>query len=102
MGRGALLKIKEQGPYRKLIGFEIEGENIASRDNEIYHREEKVGLITSGNFSPSLNKSIAIGYVKSDFASTGKELEITKDGKRLRAKVVPMPFYDPKNEKVHS
>ena len=100
VGREALLKIKEEGPTRMLVGFEVEGNMVMAKDNLIYDQEEKIGSVTSANVSLFLNKSIGLGYVKSKWALPGTVLEIEKDGKRFRAKVVPTPFYDPRNERL--
>jgi aminomethyltransferase len=100
VGREALLKIKKEGPTRMLVGFEIEGNMVMAKDNLIYRQEEKIGSVTSANHSPFLNRSIGLGYVKSECALQGTELEIEKDGKRFRAKVVPTPFYDPQNKRI--
>lgn len=100
IGREALLRIKEEGPSRMLVGFEVEGSMIMAKDNPIYHQEEKIGSVTSANISPFLNKSIGLGYVKAEWASPGTVLEIEKDGKRFGAKIVPTPFYDPKNKRL--
>ena len=100
MGREALKKIQEQGPSRKLVGFEIESGDIVAKDNKVFLEDNIIGSITSGNFSSILNKSIAIGYVEPDCAVRGTDVEIDKEGKRHPAVVVPTPFYDPDNERV--
>jgi aminomethyltransferase len=102
VGREALLKVKKEGPSGKLVGFEVEGGTIEARDNVIYHHAEKIGWVTSGNFSPILNANLGIGYVKSELACVGTEFQIEKNGKRMVARVVPTPFYDPKNERLHT
>ena len=54
--------------------------------------DEKAGTVTSGGFSPTLGHPIAMAYVEAGHAGEGTALEIDVRGKRLPARVVPMPF----------
>ena len=58
----------------------------------MFSGDRPVGVVTSGGFSPSLERPIAMAYVDSALAAPGTKLEIDVRGKRLAANVVPMPF----------
>jgi aminomethyltransferase len=75
------------------VGFEVTGKRAAREGNAIYQADKRVGIVTSGTFSPTLNKPIAMGYVQPDCTLPGTTFEIDIRGTRQEARVVPMPFY---------
>jgi aminomethyltransferase len=75
------------------VGIEMVAQGIPRKDYQIY-KGSKIGEITSGTFSPLLKKGIAMGYVASEYSSTGTEVEIDIRGRRVPAKIVKPPFYD--------
>lgn len=93
IGKAALLKQKEQGLEKILRGFMIAGKAIARHGDKIFKGTEEVGYITSGTKSPVLDKSIAIGYVKKEFAKIGEEFIVKSKNKDLKATIVKLPFY---------
>ncbi len=93
IGREAIVKMKAAGLPRKLVGFEVEGKNIARHGYSILKDGAKIGHVTSGTFSPSLEKSIGLGYVASEHAAVGTELAIDIRGRAAQARVVKTPFY---------
>ena len=96
VGADALRKIKEQGPRKKLVGLELSGKRIAREGSVILSGDQQVGTITSGTMSPTLERSIAMGYVSASLAEPGTGLLVVPRGKAGRgqeAKVVPLPFY---------
>jgi aminomethyltransferase len=80
------------GTPRKRVGLALEGRLAAREGAEILFENEKVGVLTSGGFSPSLEHPIAMGFVASAHAAPGTALELEVRAKRLPARVVPMPF----------
>ena len=81
------------GPSRKRVGIRPEGRAPAREGTEILSASgEKIGIVTSGGFAPSLNAPVAMGYVTSTHASSGTALQLMVRGKPLAATVVPMPF----------
>lgn len=89
-----LLKQKEVGVSRKLVGFEMIDRGIPRHDYEIVDAEgTKIGLVTSGTQSPSTGKAIGLGYVPTALTSPGSEIYIQIRGKNLKAQVVKLPFY---------
>ena len=93
IGRDALLAQKESGPSRKLVGFEMLDRGIARHDHEVYAGADRVGRVTSGTQTPYLEKAIGMAYVPVELAASDTELSIDVRGRRLRARVVRMPFY---------
>ncbi len=102
IGREALVARKEN-PQEKLVGLEISGEEMGGGGDGVYIGREQVGTITSGMISPYLRKNIALCKMKIIHSDLDTEVEIGKlDGhqKRIPAKVVAFPHFDPKKERV--
>ncbi|MCP4203309.1 MAG: glycine cleavage system aminomethyltransferase GcvT [bacterium] len=93
VGRDALIEAKSRGPARKLVGFEITGRGIARQGYSVFVNGASVGTVTSGTFSPTLEKAIGMAYVPSELARVGREMEIERRGRRLSAVQVKLPFY---------
>jgi glycine cleavage system T protein (aminomethyltransferase) len=92
-GREVLQREKEEGPRRKLVGFEMVDRGIARHGYPIVDREEEIGVVTSGTHSPTLKKAIGLAYLPLDKSSQGSEFAVLIRGKEARARVVPTPFY---------
>jgi len=89
----ALQQQKQEGVGRKLVGIEMIDRGIPRHDYEITDAEGNViGKVTSGTQSPSLQKAIGMGYVKTEFAKEGTELYIKIRDNQIKAKVVKPPF----------
>lgn len=88
-----LLKQKENGIDKKLVGFELLDRGIPRHDYEIVNANDVViGRVTSGTQSPTLQKPIGMGYVKIDYSNIDTEIFIKIRNKNIKAKVVKMPF----------
>jgi len=96
IGEDRLREIKSEGISRKLVGFEMVDAGIAREGYPVISEGEKSGLVTSGGYSPSLNKSIGLAYVPIDNAFPGNSLAIEIRGRRREAKIVQTPFYKKK------
>lgn len=92
-GRDALLKIQREPLRRVRVGLALKGQRVARQGYPILRGEETVGHITSGTFSPTLKKPIAMGYVRPDCIKPGTELQIDLRGRKEPACVVELPFY---------
>ncbi|MFM5918484.1 MAG: glycine cleavage system aminomethyltransferase GcvT [Novosphingobium sp.] len=92
IGAERVLRELAEGTSRKWVGLTLEGRQAAREGAEVYAGNEKVGVLTSGGFSPTLEKPIAVAYVASSHAAPGTALEIDVRGKRLPATVAPLPF----------
>jgi aminomethyltransferase len=93
IGADVLRRQKSEGAPRKLIGFEVLDRGIARHGHEVFVNGERAGVVTSGTQTPFLKKSIGMAYLPAASAAAGTEFEIDVRGRRLRAQVVPMPFY---------
>ena len=74
------------------VGLSVEGRMPAREGAPVYAGETLVGKVTSGGFSPTLQRPIAMAYVGAEYSAEGTSLEIEVRNKRLPAKVSPMPF----------
>lgn len=82
---------KDKAPIRKRVGLEVKG--APAREGAIlFHEGKEVGVITSGTFSPTLKKPVAMGYVKSALAVIGTNLTVQVRGKDVPCVVAKMPF----------
>ncbi len=93
IGREALLKIKEQGLERKLVGIEMLDRGVCRAEYVIYINEHPVGSLTSGAPGPSVHKNIGLGYVVTGHAIIGHAVDIDIRGRRTAAQIVALPFY---------
>ncbi|TFG15090.1 MAG: glycine cleavage system aminomethyltransferase GcvT [Promethearchaeota archaeon] len=93
IGKDFLLKQKESGVSRILVGLNLLDKGIIRQNSKIYKNSKNIGYVTSGGFSPTLKKSIGLALVKTELSSIGTELEIEIRGKLLKAIIVSTPFY---------
>ena len=104
IGKDILIKRKEN-PQKKMVGLELAGKEKANHGDCVHIGRSQVGIITSGCISPTLNKNIALCRIDVGHSEIDTEVEVGKiDGhqKRIPAKIVPFPHYDPKKLKVRS
>jgi len=92
-GREALLRQQEEGLPRKLVGIEMIDRGIPRTHYPLYAGETLVGEVTTGTRAPSLKRDLGLALVETPYAVVGTELLIEIRGKKLRARVVPTPFY---------
>lgn len=92
-GRDALLKIREKPITSVRVGLKLASRRIAREHSEVWSGSTQIGEVTSGTFSPTLEQSIAMAYVKSESAAIGTAVEIDIRGKREPAEIVALPFY---------
>jgi aminomethyltransferase len=93
VGSEAVARARAEGTAEKLAPFRIEGAGIPRQGNPILAGGEEAGVVTSGSFSPSLGIGIGMGYVRSDLAEPGTEIEIDVRGKRRSARIASKPLY---------
>ncbi|WP_295653320.1 glycine cleavage system aminomethyltransferase GcvT [uncultured Mucilaginibacter sp.] len=90
----ALQKQKEEGVSRKLVGIEMIDRGIPRHGYPIVDADgNEIGVVTSGTQSPSLQRAIGMGYVKTEFAKEGTEIYISIRDAKIKAKVAKPPFY---------
>jgi aminomethyltransferase len=92
-GAARILGEIENGPVQKRVGLEIDGRQPVREGARVLDGEgSEVGRITSGGFSPSLQRPIAMGYVASNLAEAGTALKVEQRSKLFEARVAPLPF----------
>jgi aminomethyltransferase len=91
-GAERILKLLEQGTPTRRVGLALEGRMAAREGAAVLAGGREVGRVTSGGFSPSLNRPIAMAYVEAGSAAPGAALDVENRGRRLAATVAPMPF----------
>ena len=92
IGRDALEQQKQQGLTRRLVGFEVLDRAIARHGYPVLVDKQQVGTVTSGTQTPFLKKAIGMAYVPAHLADDA-EIEIDVRNRRVRARLVPLPFY---------
>jgi aminomethyltransferase len=92
-GREALLRQKEQGVPRRLVGLETEARRFPRPGHAVLVDNREVGRVTSGGFSPSLRRGIALAYVEAGHAKRNTDFRIDIRGQKVEARYVKGPFY---------
>ncbi len=93
IGKEALVKQKEEGLKRKLVGFEMKERGIPRHGYEVHMLGEKIGVVTTGYLSPTLKKNIGLALIDAKYCELGTEIEILIRDKSLKAEVVSKKFY---------
>jgi aminomethyltransferase len=91
-GRPALQAVKQKGVTRKLVGFSMNDRAFPRHGYEIQADGRRIGTVTSGTFSPVLEKGVGMGYVGVAHATPGSALQIAVRDRAIPATVVPLPF----------
>lgn len=98
IGKSALKVQKENGVPRTIVGIEMMDRGIPRHGYQVFSGRKEIGIVTSGTQSPTLKKNLGLALILSEFGVLGNELEVEVRGKRLKAQIIPTPFYNrPKN-----
>jgi aminomethyltransferase len=100
IGREAIEALRARGIVRKLVGFEMVERAVPRHGYRLMGGGAPVGVVTSGSFGPSVERSIGIGYVPSALAAAGSELAVEIRGAAHAARVVKTPFYPSHTKKA--
>jgi aminomethyltransferase len=100
IGRAAIEALRARGVGRKLIGFEMAERAVPRHGYRLLAGGAPVGVVTSGSFGPSVERSIGMGYVPSAQAAVGTELSVEIRGVPHAARVVKTPFHPSHTKKV--
>jgi aminomethyltransferase len=92
VGKKAIVKAKEAGLKRKLVGFSLAEKAVARHGYPLSVSGVEIGHVTSGTFSPSLERAIGLGYVAAGNDEVGKKLNVVIRGKEVPASIVKLPF----------
>lgn len=94
IGKEVLLKQKQSGLKRKLVGFVSQSRRAPRVGNRLYSsKEEEIGIVTSGSFSPSLNQGIGLGFVSSEFQDKGTKIFFGEKDRKVSAEISSKLFY---------
>ncbi|HYA87077.1 MAG TPA: glycine cleavage system aminomethyltransferase GcvT [Nitrospirota bacterium] len=96
IGKGALLRLKDEGIKLKLAGFSLLDTGVPKSGGSIFSENREVGVVTSGCLSPYLRKGIGLGYIIARYSQPGQEIEIEVRDREIAAKIVDLPFYKKK------
>jgi aminomethyltransferase len=104
IGRWALERAAEEPPETALVGFTLADGHVPTEGAAVLPDggDGQVGQVTSARRSPQLGQVIGMAWVPSTLATDGAEVTISDHGRRLRARVVTKPFYDPDGEVLRS
>lgn len=89
----SLRRIRDQGVDRKLVGFVLNGKGIPRHGYDIMEGPIRIGEVTSGSHSPTLDMNIGMGYVPTSYTSVGSRFQIDMRGRAVDAEVTALPFY---------
>jgi aminomethyltransferase len=93
IGQGAIAAVQSAGPQRVRVGLQAEGRRVAREGTPVVSGEREVGRVTSGTFSPTLERPIAMAYVESAVADGRSPLAVDIRGRRDPVELAPLPFY---------
>jgi len=99
IGRDAIEALRGRGVPRKLIGFEMQERAVPRHGYRLLSAGAEAGVVTSGSFAPSLERSIGIGYVRADLAAVGTGLDVEIRGQAHPARVAKTPFHPSRAKK---
>ncbi len=92
VAKDILLKVKEKGPSRKLVGIISDEKAFPRHGYDLSVDGQKIGVVTSGTVSPVLDKAIALGYVDSKYSQEGSKINFVIRGKEVAAQITNLPF----------
>jgi glycine cleavage system aminomethyltransferase T len=101
IGKEALLRLRDEGVKRKLVGIELAGPSLENGAQDFWPVRSQggvVGKVTNATHSPRLDKNIGYAWVPIQLADEGTTLEVDAPFGDIAAKVVPLPFFDPSKE----
>jgi aminomethyltransferase len=92
VGRGPVVAMKTAGPARKLVGFVLADKAFPRQGYRLVAGGTQIGTVTSGTFSPTLDRGIGMGYVEAAMARPGTSLAVVIRDREIAGTVVPLPF----------
>ena len=95
IGREAIERVRAEGPRRRLVGLEMADRSIARHGYPVVAGGGSIGVVTSGSYGPSVERSIALAYVETGHAAIGSALAVEIRGQARPARVVRTPFHPP-------
>lgn len=105
IGAEKVLVHKQNGAARKRVGVKVLGKTIPREGAELFNAPTelggtKIGVVTSGTFSPTLKTAIAQGYVETTFAALGTKIFVDVRGNKFEAEIAPLNFLNPRTKAI--
>ena len=100
IGKTALMARKYSGIGSKLVGIEVTGRGIARHGYKVFYGGKDIGNVTSGTFSPTLNKAIGLAFIDVAYSAVGTEIAVAIRDTMTEAKIVKLPFYKREKNKL--
>jgi aminomethyltransferase len=100
IGRDAIERVRAGGPRRKLVGLEMVDRAVARHGYPVLTDAQPTGVVTSGSYGPSVDRSIALAYVETAHAGVGTAVDVEIRGQARPAHVVRTPFHPPRVKKA--
>ncbi len=99
IGHDALERFAADAEQPVRVGLQVEGKRVARQGSQVLHGGEIVGEVTSGTFSPTFDRPIAMAYVRPTAQAVGTHLAVDIRGTQHAVTVVPLPFYERSNKR---
>jgi aminomethyltransferase len=93
IGRDALVRQKQEGLKRRLVGFHMVDRGVARHGYPVLCGGREAGQVTSGTYAPYLRKNLGLAYLPIEHAAQGREFDVVIRAKPVHAIVAPTPFY---------
>ncbi len=93
IGKEVLVKQKQEGLKRKIVGFEMEGKGIPRHGYDVFADGKQIGFVTTGYYSPSLKKNIGLAMVDIEYSTLETPIEIKVRKRNVKARVISKKFY---------
>ncbi|MED3660745.1 glycine cleavage system aminomethyltransferase GcvT [Ureibacillus terrenus] len=93
IGKEALIKQKEEGLQRKLVGIEMIDKGIPRHGYKVFKGDQEIGVVTTGTQVPSTKRNLGLALLDIQYTDLGTEVDVEIRKKKVKAQVVPKPFY---------
>jgi aminomethyltransferase len=92
-GSDALKEQQENGLVRKIVGFALTARGVARAQYPVFLDGAPIGIVTTGSYSPTLDKNLGLALIKSEYGKLGQKIDIEIRGKKVSAEIIAKPFY---------
>jgi aminomethyltransferase len=92
-GKDVLKAQKENGVSRKIVGFVLTERGVARAQYPVLLEGVPIGVVTTGSYSPTLDKNLGLALIKAEYGKVGQKLEIEIRGKKVSGQIIAKPFY---------
>lgn len=93
IGQDVILKQMKEGPPRISVGLNLIDKGILREGYKVFNNDQEIGYITSGTYAPTLEKTVALALIKSEFNTLGAQVQVQIRNKMKTAEIVKTPFY---------